>query len=102
MANYDPKMRNETWLFRQIDRTSDGRPVYRRVRFNYVQYDDNPARVLEPVTEAAMFATLDGNARILDPQTDGNGRVVGFEFLPNSRIGDSIALDDYNAAVEGL
>lgn len=75
MANFDPALRRETWVFQKLF-DEKGRPVYRRMRFNFVEYDGSPDRYIEPVSMSDFYDIL--SADVL--QDDDRGRVVGFEF----------------------
>lgn len=90
MAQFDPLMRRETWVFQEIGRDGRG-PIWMLADYLYVSYDDNPTRFLEPWANGEMMVTDGPNAfKLIDPanrSTDsagvltGYGRVVGFEFV---------------------
>lgn len=87
---FDPRERLETWVFYEIAKTGDGRPVYRRANYNFVSYDGAPERYLEPVNNdnVAMTENAAGTYahQMLKPDTHF-GRVVGFEFLRGDPVG---------------
>ena len=94
MANFDPRERKETWLFQKVT-TIGGTPVYRRLRYNFVQYDDSPERYLEPVNSDNIADTL-GDGTVFKAQSHF-GQMVGFEFF-DARPLEVQSVDDYDAA----
>jgi len=55
-----------------------------RLPMNLVEFDDSPARLMEPLNHVEHFNTVDGDAvsfRPSDPLNDGSGLVAGFEFF---------------------
>jgi len=89
MAQYDPAMRRETWVFQEIGRDGRG-PVWCLADYLFVSYDDDPKRWIEPwpngeimVTDGPKaFALIDPAKRGTDANNQGGlGRVVGFEFV---------------------
>lgn len=83
MSQFDPALRRETWLFRE-QFSENGRPVYKRLGFNFVEYDGDPARVIEPVSDVQFTKDAGANGGdfdILDPTATDNGNFVGFEVI---------------------
>jgi hypothetical protein len=86
---FDPSTRRETWLFQKmgIDQVT-GKPMYRRLGYNYVSYDGSPDKYLEPVVSELE------NYPGMNPNVSGEpGIVVGFEFF-DSRPFEGIGLND--------
>src|SRR3990167_9086227 len=81
MAQFDPKLRLETWVLSEVSRDARQRKTYRRLGFNLVEYDGNPDRYLEPRPASDRYDqwTDYKNMDLLDPTNDGR-RVVDFEF----------------------
>lgn len=77
---FDPVTRKETWCFLRVKRGKLP-VVYHRLPFNYVEFDNDPTRYLEPVP-ASDFYHLDAfSANIHDPFINGARRVGSFEFM---------------------
>jgi hypothetical protein len=87
---FDPATRRETWLFQQIGTTAAGKPIYRRLSYNFVEYEGESDRYLEPVS-----AELDDRP-YTDPRIAGEpGAVVGFEFF-NARPFETHSINDFS------
>lgn len=91
MASFDPLQKLETWVFQQVKSDDQGRPVYRRCNYNYVQYDGNPDRFIEPRSLSERIDFL--SCQIYTAKTDGGGPVVGFEYV-TSRPYEVHSFDD--------
>ena len=50
MAQWDPKLKKETWLFSRVKKQS-GKVEYRRLKYNLVQYDNETETLIEPVSD---------------------------------------------------
>ncbi|HYE89034.1 MAG TPA: hypothetical protein VEA16_21940 [Vicinamibacterales bacterium] len=96
MAQFDPSLRRETWLFQELF-AENGRKVYRRLGFNLVQYDGDPEKYIEPRPPSDVLELID-EPDIIDARTQGVGVVADFEFYtarpyPVHNFGDSDSLD---------
>lgn len=82
MAQFDPLMKRETWVFSQHPASGNGtrEKIWQRRGFNFVSYDGNPDRYIEPVN---MEQQMSERCSINDqkPAKVGMGSVVGFEFI---------------------
>lgn len=101
MAQFDPRERLETWVFFKIGKTADGRDIVRRANFNFVSYDGDPDRVIEPVNNdnVAMTENAAGaySHQMLKPDSHF-GRVVGFEML-TGRMSEAISFGEQSVDV---
>ena len=86
MAGFDSRMRREFWVFQESGTRNPltDKPCFRRLPYNFVQYDDSPDRYLEPVADV-QFSNED---KIMNPLTDGHGHVAGFEFVKGQPLGE--------------
>lgn len=97
MANFDPALRRETCVFQELF-TENGRPVFRRLGFNFVQYDGDPEKYIEPRPPSDLYELID-EPDIFDARTQGVGLVVDFEFYRSRpfrefhNFGDSDSID---------
>lgn len=92
--------RRETWLFSEVE-TRQGRKICRRLKFNLVQYGDDPEQFLEPVN-ADLFEDIVGMAGPItaNQATGGMGRFVGIQMM-QGRLSPVHSFDDYDAATLG-
>jgi hypothetical protein len=104
----------EKWLFQKIDHTTrmgiiggamhnkKGNAVYRRLPYNLVAYDgDMTVWYVEPAYPSDFNKVLDGSGDPIGPyQTDGAGRVVGFEFY-DARPFEVFAYNDFDCVNNG-
>jgi hypothetical protein len=104
MANFDPVLRRETWLFQEIGQQPKGKVIYRCLPYMLVSYDNDPVQYVEPrpaddfVNVSANDGTTTGNAgRAINPSTDGLGRVGGIQFVTR-RPFEVFAYNDVDAA----
>ncbi len=73
MGQFVPATKAETWIMTPTRRTDRfGKPLWARLRFNLVEYDNEDAMAIEPVN--AAFANLT-NSRNGIPVVDGEGSV---------------------------
>jgi len=79
MANFDPAMRRETWLFQELGKDVGNKPIYRRMGFNLVSYDGSPDMVIEPVSAAYGVDLTNPSVATIDNVTQDAGAVVGFQ-----------------------
>jgi hypothetical protein len=80
MAQFDSTMKRETWVFQQIGKDERHQPLMKRLPFNFVEYDGDPARVIEPVSEGTQVCTFGPNSIV--PVAGVNAGVcVGFEII---------------------
>lgn len=94
--------RRETWLFSEIE-TKDGKPIYRRLKWNIVQYGSDPAEYLEPVNAGSFDDTVTGAGTAGSPvgfTDNGVGRMIGIRMV-RGRVSRVHAFDDYDAATIG-
>ena len=91
--------RRETWLFSEIE-TLHGQKVYRRLKFNIVQYGDDPEEFLEAINVSGS-EDLIGMSGPMVPATAGIGRFAGVRMM-QGRLCDVHAFDDYDAAAAGF
>jgi hypothetical protein len=80
MAQFDSTLKRETWVFQQIGKDERGRPITKRLPFNWVEYDGEAARYLEPVSEGFQAATHNNNTLVPVPGTNA-GVCVGVEII---------------------
>lgn len=108
MAQFDPMMRRETWVFQQIGQDGRG-PIWMLADYLFVSYDDDPKRWIEPWPNGEIIVTDGPNGfSLIDPSnrsTDGAGqpglgRVVGFEFV-TKRPYEVHAFNDFDAFNNG-
>ena len=79
MAEFDPAMKAETWIFEIIGKDAKGRTMYRRLPYNKVEYDGDPECVMEPVAGAGFKET---SADLLTPKPGiTEGYCIGFEIV---------------------
>jgi hypothetical protein len=97
---YESPLRLETWLFQRISTSAAGTPVYKRLKYNFVRYDGNPERVIEPVNQDAFVNLVGITGTPFVPRNDF-GQVEGFEFF-DGRPFEVFAIDDFDAATVGL
>lgn len=104
MAQYDPSLRRETWLFKEIGRQGKKNPIYKRLGYILVSYDGDPVHYLEPcpvdqtVAVIANDGTTTGNGcRVIDPVADGLGRMSAQQFF-TGRPFEVFAYNDVDAA----
>ena len=86
--------RRETWLFSELE-VKQGKPVYRRLKWNVVTYGDDPEEFLEPVN-AGAFDDLVGQPA----PTSGVGRFTGIRLV-KGKLCDVHSYDDYDASGHG-
>ena len=86
MAQFDPKLRIETWVMQEVAKDAKQRPTFRRLGFNLVEYDGNPDRYIEPRPLADRYdpSLSTRDAKLLDPVNDGR-RMVGIEIQTGQR-----------------
>lgn len=77
---FDPNTRRETWCFLRVKRGKD-KVYYTRLPFNFVEYDGNSERVIEPVPPSERFNIDTSTTYINDPNVTGTGKIAGFEFF---------------------
>lgn len=71
--------KRETWLFRKLAEYLD-RPIFERLNYNYVSFDNDPQQYIEPVNFAGELID-GGEAELLQGNRGGNRpRVVHFDF----------------------
>ncbi len=81
MADFDPKLKRETWLFQQTNlKDGYGRPCMKRLGFNLVEYDGIPELHVEPVN-CEQLVTSSEDPEIVDPYIDGTGVVARIEVV---------------------
>lgn len=104
MAQYDPAMRREIWLFQEIARHNKRGRILKRLGYVLVSYDDDPQQFVEPVPADPFIAlnAPDGTntgsgCRVIDPRVDGLGRIADFRFF-NARPFEVVAFNDVDAA----
>ena len=74
MAQYDPALKVETWLFKDVGR-QNGERIFQRMKFNFVQYDNDPDRSwIEPVNFAGELKDGTSEAYLLDPSRGSTER----------------------------
>ena len=94
MAQFDPALKREWWVMQEIGQQG-GKPVYRRLRYNFVSYDDDPGRFVEPISNDNIVVSAGSKAeQVVVVQTDF-GRVAGFEFF-TSRPFEVHSFDDFS------
>ena len=80
----DPATKLEVWLFQRIATSGGphGKPVYRRLPYNLVQFDGSPDMYIEPIPASGSHQRLlDGTGDPISPFTEGTGRMVGAQFF---------------------
>lgn len=83
MAQFDPNLRREFWLLQKLGTDPSGRPYYRRMQMNLVEYDGVPDKFIEPINHSDVYDVL-GEPDLLDARDDA-GSVAGiltFESRP--------------------
>lgn len=81
MAQFDPYLRRETWVFQQIGTDPRGTPLYRRMGFNLVSYDGSPDKWIEPISIGADGVnTVSPNVTTIDIAGREAGVIAGFEY----------------------
>ena len=88
--------RRETWLFSQIDQ-KQGKPVYRRMGFNIVQYGDDPEEFLEPADLTSFGEDVVGMGGPVIAASGGIGRFWGVRLM-TGRLCGVHSFNDYDAA----
>lgn len=91
--------RRETWLFSEVE-VKQGKPVLRRLKWNEVQYGDDPETFLEPANSGA-FDDLVGQPAPIGFRENGQGRFYGFKVV-KGRLCDVHSFDDFDAASVGF
>ena len=104
MAQFDPTLRRETWLFQEIGQQPRGQKVFRCLPYVLVSYDNDPVQYIEPapademVNVTANDGTTTGNfGKPLNPSVDGMGRIGGFQYVTR-RPFEVFAYNDVDAA----
>jgi hypothetical protein len=93
VTQMDPTTKVEIWLFQKIGygpklpgtRGNHGVPIYKRLPYNLVSYDGDPAQYIEPVCVSEFVKVFDGpNGATagdpIQPINDGYGRCGGVQF----------------------
>ncbi len=90
MAAFDPTQRRETWVFQRTGiKGRDGKPCLKRAEFIWVEYDDEPERLLEPRSHVEKFHDVDTFGNPVVPETDGTV-IAGFEFIDSAIVNEVI------------
>lgn len=76
MANFDPAMKRETWVFQSLRNANSKKQTWKRLKFNLVRYDGDPVQYVQPVN----LNELAGDSVVFDPYTHG-GIVEDFMFI---------------------
>ena len=97
MAQFDPAERLEWWQFQQIGEQR-GKPVYKRLKYNEVSYDNDVTRYIEPVSSTEWCDQTVG-FQIRAQQPTLYCRIAGFEFH-NGRPYSVFSYDD-NVSLDG-
>jgi hypothetical protein len=90
--SFDPTTKLETWLFQKMGTSADGRPIYKRLPYNLVEYDGDRIQYIEPVS-----GVLDGSGDPINPLTDGVGKVVGINYY-DARPFEVVGFNDVDAS----
>jgi hypothetical protein len=93
---FDPDRRLERWQFQQVG-TQMGEPVYKRLRYNLVQYDDVPELYIEPVSMDEFGDTTE-SFQMRAQNAQQYPRIGGFDFhngrpFPMFSYDDNVNLD---------
>lgn len=99
----DPTTKLEVWLFQKIGQTvptHGGRPIMRRLPYNLVSFDGDPAQYIEPVNASQFNKVLDSSGDPIDPRADGAGRVVGLQMF-EARPFEMFSLNEVDASSIG-
>ena len=93
MANYDPALRRETWVFQRLtirSHKNHGPRCFRRAGYKWVHYDGSPDRLLEPVNAVpGFYGLLNGWSKPVNPEVDGTA-IIGFEFTDTRYFNDGV------------
>jgi hypothetical protein len=77
---FNPSTREVTVVLQPIGKTLVGeKPVYRKAGYQFVQYDGDPDRLMEPVNACATVDAIGEGAMYTTPTTVE--RIVGFEIV---------------------
>ncbi len=100
-SGFNPLDRRETWLFSEVSgRTHTNNKVYRRLKFNVVQFGDDPEEFLEPVNVSDLedMVTFSGPLSARDNGTNsGMGRMSAVRMM-KGRYSPYHSFDDFDAA----
>lgn len=78
---FDPLQKRETWIFQEIGRTAMGKPFYRRMGFNLVNYDGSPDQFIEPVSAGYHVVLTAANVLTVDNTMLDSGAVNGMMYV---------------------
>jgi hypothetical protein len=82
MAQFDPRLRRETWLFQRVGTDPGDKPIYRRLGFNMVSYDNSPDRFIEPVSIGADGVNaISPSVTTIDTIAQEAGAIAGIEYF---------------------
>lgn len=84
---FEPDTRIETWIFVRVGSARLRNPRYRRARFNYVEYDGNPDRYMEPVS-ACELADITGTVSAFNKHRGIIGRAEYYDQNPVAELHD--------------
>ena len=79
MAGFDKTQRRETHIFQELFQEK-GKPLFRRMQFNLVEYDGDPNQYIEPRPASDILDAVAVEPRVLKPVTDGVGVIADFQF----------------------
>ena len=94
---YGTAEREVTLVFKEIGRDVRRKPIYQRAGFNFVSYDGDPDRFVEPVNPSAGVDLI-GTAHTILQTPSQVERVVGFEFI-RGRLSECVAFSPDNVSV---
>jgi hypothetical protein len=77
---YANDQKEVTAVFFEIGKGAKETPIYQRAGFNFVSYDGDPDRYIEPVNANVQMNTL-GTDHVLYTAPETRERLVGFEFF---------------------
>jgi hypothetical protein len=80
MAQFDPKLKRETWLFQKVRvKDSLNRQCLQLLPFRFVEYDEDPNRFIEPANHEEWGLNHARGFAPFVPMTDGAGVCASIE-----------------------
>jgi len=77
---YANEQKEVTAVYLEIGKGAKEQPLYQRAGFNFVAYDGDPDRFIEPVNAATALDTL-GTTCVIASTPSTQERITGFEFV---------------------